>query len=193
MDELGMTPNKGRLPVDIAPNLYQREWERAYRYGLAEDALQNILTRMGAPQDPDIPLVQVLSDEENLIMNLLWAIEAMCDTHEGAAWGLTENVPHRRPLWLFLPFIASVVCLGLAVVTSEPRWCIGWPLGCIVGVVTIEFCKRRVKALPPWRFSPKVTFRDLAENIWETARNRAEEMREAAERFRRGGDGTIPA
>ena len=44
-----------------------------------------------------------------------------------------------------------------------------------------------------YQIHPFVTFAQLAENIQEMARNRGEEMREAAERFRRGGDGTIPA
>jgi hypothetical protein len=175
------SPKSRWLKPDSAPEIYRREWAKAFTYGLAENAFQSVLKEFDAPPNPDTRISSVLSREDR--PRIYRAHDRMCDPDVVYSWDITHPVYDRRPRWLFLPFIASVVCLLLALLTSDPRWAIGLPVGCVIGFVAIYLCQRYVKALPDWCISPTLTFRDLAECVQQKAQVRGEEMLQAAQQY----------
>lgn len=185
-------PDDADLWLETVPSAYKWEWERAWQYGLAEDARESILAKLDVPANPNTPLAEVLDWEDE--PRLRRVIEQMCDRDDIDYFIIVIRSPPQLKLSTRLLLYASLpLFLVLALLTRHPWWSVGsvvcylilWLFrgnSALIGTETREY-----------QIHPLVTFAQLAENIRETARNRGEEMREAAERFRRRGDGTIPA
>lgn len=177
------------------PSLYRTEWERAYQYGLADSALENVLKRLGAPADPKTPLVHAYSLED---LAPLWnAIEAMCDVDEVYAWGITISASQgarvkENMAWAY--FVLGAFLLFLLGKLSDADAWYGASLFCSLGGALAYVLGERQRqknraALPSGkRLNPRVTFLDLAENVVMTAQGRAEEMQEAAVRVKQNAE-----
>ena len=170
--------------LEITPEVYRREWGKAYRYGLADDAITTILSELTAPADYEMQLAKIIANED--LPSLFRLASEMCDTDEIYAWGVTRTGSLREfPWWVFFPFIVGALCFILATVLSEPIWSIGGIGGCVLGMAMSKYVEDKAfrQRFEP-QLNPQMTFAQLAENIHETAKSRGEEMLQAAELFR---------
>lgn len=159
-------------------NVYSLEWERAWRFGLAEDAQEQILRWLGAWENPEEKLRERYGHVRDL--SPLWnALSEMCEVDDVYAWGITyrpwsQDAPAQK--LILAPFIASVFCLVLAVVTGETWWAVAWISLVVLGMLlSLPGKPRRVLQIDQ-EIHPEITFREVAQMIQETARDRAEEM-----------------
>jgi len=169
---------------DVLLDCYHFEWKRAWRYGLAEDAQEQILRRLGAWDNPEEKLRERYLHATDL--SPLWnEIAEMCDTDELYAWGITSRAgkhEQRQDKVTLIPFIASIVCLILAVVTGETWWTVGWISLVVLGMILTKLHTPR-NGDGDRHIDPEVTFRDIATLVHQTAQNRGEAMLNTA----RGG------
>lgn len=167
--------------LEVTPAIYRREWEKAYRYGLAEDALAGILTKLEAPADPHVRLAKVFTKEDT--DRLLRTVSQMCDTEDISDWRIFQSSASLRevPQWGLFLFAVSAACFVLATVTSQPLWAIGGILCCILGIAMTKHVEDKAfRQLFERRINPQITFQQLAEYIQDTAKIQAQEMQRCA-------------
>ena len=168
----------------VTPTIYRMEWERAYRYGLADDAHAAILAKLEAPLNPETQLAQVLDWEDE--PRLRRAIEEMCEIDDVNYWAIRTQTLFLKRNDLGYRFLLLFVAVSLmaAWLTQDIKWLLG-TLCCYLILWRFREHPLQIgRATSKYQIHPYFTFIQLAENINDIARSRAEEMLQAAQSIR---------
>ncbi|MBB6048611.1 hypothetical protein [Armatimonas rosea] len=167
--------------LQVVPIVYRREWEKAYCYGLADDALARILVKLEAPDNPSTPLVQVLAKVD--IPRLLETVKEMCDTKNISAWRvLHPSLQESLEFFvILLLLVISAICIIVALALL-PLVAMGGILCFVLAICLSRWVEQQAtRRLLERRINPQMTFQQLAECIRDTARIQAQEMQTAAQ------------
>jgi hypothetical protein len=191
---LGLEPYREDCPDQAASDeawiaYYHQEWERVYRFGLAEDAVETLLKELDAPSNPNVKLGDVrdrdaICQYERRFIELNPFFTGKSEVH--------IPLPNRRtPMEILLEGTCLLALMTplVALLCRDIRWLLLWLVGYAIRKlyfrqnpmmgIGIHFRPRL------YQINPDLTFLQLAKFLRRQSQSRATAMEAAAKGFRK--------